>query len=71
MNPLFQSFQQNQAAGPTQFLQQSLQNIASQVQQMGMTPEQACRQLIQNGQMSQQQFEQYRQIANQITGKNL
>lgn len=69
MNPLFQSFQQSQQ-GSGNGLQQAMENMAAQVRQMGMTPEQLVRQKIQNGEMTQAQFEQYRQIANKITGRN-
>ena len=33
-------------------------------------PQQKVQELLNSGQMSQQQFEQLRQMANQITGKN-
>lgn len=66
MNPLFQSY--NQGKQPS--FEQQLSNFAEQIKQMGTTPEMLGRQLIQNGRMSQVQFEQYRQIANQLTGKN-
>lgn len=66
MNPLFQSF--NQERQPS--FEKQLSNLAEQIKQMGTTPEMLGRQLIQNGRMSQSQFEQYRQIANQLTGKN-
>jgi len=69
MNPLFQSFQQSQQGSGNGF-QQAIENMAAQVRQMGMTPEQLVRQKIQNGEMTQAQFEQYRQIANKITGRN-
>lgn len=69
MNPLFQSFQQSQQ-GSGNGLQQAMESMAAQVRQMGMTPEQLVRQKIQNGEMTQAQFEQYRQIANRITGRN-
>lgn len=66
MNPLFQSF--NQERQPS--FQQQLSTLAEQIRQMGTTPEMLGRQLIQNGKMTPSQFEQYRQIANQLTGKN-
>lgn len=68
MNPLFQTFQQEEISQPS--FQQSLMNLAKQVQQMGTTPEVLGRSLIQNRVMSPEQFEQYRRIANQLTGKN-
>lgn len=66
MNSLFQSY--NQEKQPS--FEQQLSNLARQIQQMGTSPEALGRQLIQNGRMTQAQFEQYRQIANQLTGKN-
>ena len=71
MNPLFTSFQQNQQGPGSGFdLQSALQNLARQIAPSGMTPEQIVRQKIQNGEMTQAQFEQYRQIANRLTGRN-
>lgn len=70
MNPLFQSFQTNSRNTIPQNFQQMLNSLASQIRQMGMTPEQLVRQKIQNGEMTQAQFEQYSQIANQLTGRN-
>lgn len=70
MNPLFQSFQTNSRNAIPQNIQQMLNSLASQIRQMGMTPEQLVRQKIQNGEMTQAQFEQYSQIANQLTGRN-
>lgn len=40
------------------------------VQNQGINPRQKVQELLNSGQMSQQQFEQIRQMANQITGKN-
>ena len=68
MNPLFQSFQNNQGGGMN--LQSALQNLAKQIAPTGMTPEQIVRQKIQNGEMSMQQFQQFSAIADQITGRN-
>lgn len=71
MNPLFTSFQKNQQGPVGGFdLQSALQNLANQISPTGMTPEQIVRQKIQNGEMTQAQFEQYRQIANKLTGRN-
>lgn len=36
----------------------------------GQTAQQQVQQMLNSGQMSQQQFEQFRQLANQITGMN-
>ena len=47
-------------------LNQFQQNLSNQ----GINPQQKVQELLNSGQMSQQQFEQLRQMANQITGKN-
>jgi uncharacterized protein with von Willebrand factor type A (vWA) domain len=77
MNPLFQSFKTNQAAptngnipAPPQNLGQMLNQVAQFFMPYGMTPEQIVRQKIQNGEMTQQQFDQFAQIANSWTGRN-
>lgn len=69
MNTFYKKPQQGFQITPQ--MQMAMNQIGQQVQQLGMTPEQYGRQLIQNGQMSPQQFEQYRAIANAITGMNL
>lgn len=71
MNPLYKSFEQKQSEVPPFNLQEALQNLARQIMPTGMTAEQIVRQKIQNGEMTQAQFEQYRQIANRLTGRNL
>lgn len=70
MNPLFQSYQQQQAnQGAPANLQEMLRSMASQVASSGMTPEQIVRQKIQNGEISQAQFEWASRIADQWTGR--
>ena len=66
MNPL-QMLIQN----PQQLFQQ-VNNFAQQLQQQsrGMTPQQMVQNMLNNGQLSQAQFNQYRNIANKITGMN-
>lgn len=39
--------------------------------QNNISPQEKVQQLLNSGQMTQQQFDQLRSIANQITGKNL
>ena len=39
--------------------------------QNNVTPQQKVQELLDSGQMTQQQFDQLRMLANQITGKNL
>jgi len=53
-----------------QLFQQNFQNFARQfMQQSQLTPEQRVQQLLNSGQMTQQQFNQLRYIANQIMGR--
>ncbi len=55
--------------GPQQF--QTLMNQAQQrLQQANMTPEQYINSMISSGQMTQEQFQQARNFANQVTGMN-
>lgn len=74
MNPIFERFQQkkqqmrqtgNPFSSPEAFQQASGQML-NNLSQMGMTPEAGVRQLMQSGQMTQQQFAQYSQQADQI-----
>lgn len=70
MNPLYQSFREKQEANrPPANLNEMLQNFASRFVPQGMSPEQMVRQLIQSGQMTQQQFNQLASVADQWTGK--
>lgn len=73
MNPFYQRFQQNQNgnnpfASPMAF-QQAASQMMNSLAQIGMTPQARVSQLIQSGQMTQQQFNQFAQIANQLTGR--
>lgn len=67
MNQFFNSRPQNQQQGFD--LNSALQNLARQIAPTGMTPEQIVRQKIQNGEMSQEQFNQFAQIADRLTGR--
>ena len=69
MNPFFNSFQQNQQQIPSFDLNAALRNLANQIAPTGMTPEQIVRQKIQNGEMTQEQFNQFAAIANRLTGR--
>ena len=72
MNPLFESYKNSAGQfNSTIDFNTALQNLAAQIIPTGMTPEQIVRQKIQNREMTQAQFEQYRQIANRITGRNI
>jgi len=71
MNPFFNSHQQNQQHGFGQNfdLNAALQNMARQIAPSGMSAEQIVRQKIQNGEMSQEQFNQFASIADRLTGR--
>lgn len=73
MNPFYQRFQQNQNDSNPFSSPQAFQNAASQMiqslTQMGMTPQARVQQLMQSGAMTQQQFNQFAQIANRLTGR--
>jgi len=71
MNPFFNSHQQNQQQGfgPGFDLNSALQNLARQIAPTGMSAEQIIRQKIQNGEMSQEQFNQFASIADRLTGR--
>lgn len=72
MNPLFDSFKKNQNNGAQNGfdLNSALQNLARQIAPTGMTPEQIVRQKIQNGEMTQDQFNQFAKIADRLTGRS-
>lgn len=53
--------------GNIQNFQMQKQMIEQQIQQSGQSPEQLVRGLISNGQMTQEQFMQYSQIANALS----
>lgn len=73
MNPFYERHQQNQMGSNPFASPQAFQNAANQMMmslnQMGMTPQARVQQLIQSGVMSQQQFSQLAQMANQIMGR--
>ena len=65
-NPVFNMF------GGQQNFQQRFAQFANQFRQSNTnSPEAVVRQMISSGQMTQEQFNQYRTIANQITGRNM
>lgn len=68
MNPFYRNYQQQAQQTPFN-LQSALQNIARQIP-AGMTAEQLVRQKVQNGEMTQEQFDQYSRIADSLTGRN-
>ena len=73
MNPLFESFkrQSGQTEPSRGFnLQSMLQQTMERLVPPGMTPEQVVRQKIQNKEMTQEQFEYYKRMAEQMLGRN-
>lgn len=70
MNPFYQSFQQqNQNGGLPRNFQEAASSIIAQLNARHMTPEQRVRQMLQNKEMTQEQFEQLSRMADQITGR--
>ena len=49
---------------------QNFLNFANQFRQSGQSPEAVVRQLLSSGRMTQDQFNQFSSIANQLTGQN-
>ena len=58
---------QNLMSNPQMFLQK-FKEFATNFQQNGMNPQQMVQKLLNSGKMSQAQFNQYRDMANQILG---
>lgn len=65
MNNIFSMF-----GGYNGFLNK-FNTIRQQLSQQNISPQEKVQQLLNTGQMTQQQFEKLRGIANQITGQNL
>ena len=61
----------NEQQGITPEMQQQGDRILNQLKQQGMTPEQKVREMLQNGQITPQQFMQLRMMANKITGMKM
>lgn len=49
---------------------QNFLNFVNQFRQSGQSPEAVVRQLLSSGRMTQDQFNQFSSIANQLTGQN-
>jgi hypothetical protein len=62
-NPIFNMF------GGFQQFQQNFNAFAQSVSQQGITPQQMVQGLLNSGKMSQDQFNQFSQLANMITGR--
>ena len=67
-NSIFNLF--NNQSNQQQTPQNSFLNFVQQVRQNGISPEQTVRQLLTSGRMSQDQFNQLSNIANQLLGRN-
>ena len=59
------------AYGGQQNFQNTVANIAANLRNQGLNPEQVAKQLLNSGQMNQQQFNKFRGIANLLTGMHL
>ena len=71
MNQFYNNRQNQQRGfGQNMDLNAALQKLARQIAPTGMTPEQIVRQKIQNGEMSQEQFNQFAKIADRLMGRN-
>lgn len=71
-NPLFNELNGKIQNGPVPqpSFQEQFLNFARQFNASGqMSPQMVVQQLMQSGRMSQEQFQQYSQIANMITGR--
>ena len=58
-----------QLFGNMQNFQRQFQNFQNQMR--GINPQQKVQEMLNNGQMSQQQFNQLRNIVNRLTGRNM
>lgn len=58
-----------QIFGNMQNFQKQFQNFQNQMR--GINPQQEVQKMLNNGQMSQQQFNQLRALVNQLTGRNM
>lgn len=69
-NPLFDALNAKNQNGSNFGLQNQFQNFVNQFNRnSNITPQERVQQLLDSGQMSQEQFNNLRQMANQITGK--
>lgn len=69
-NPVFTRFNGNQNGGNFQFGNQFTAFVNGLDKSVRDAPMQTVQNLINSGKMNQDQFEQYRQMANRLTGKN-
>lgn len=64
-NPIFNMF------GNFQNFMSQFNSFKQNVEQTGMNPQERVQQLLNSGQMTQEQFNQLRNMANLITGKRM
>ena len=67
MNPLFEQYGKQNQNGFANSFAQFVNNFR---QTSNRSPEEVVKELLASGRMPQQQFEQLRNTANQLTGKN-
>ena len=61
-------FNPMQMFGNMQNMMAQFNQFREQIQQQGINPQQQVMQLMQSGKMSQQQFEQFKAMANMMSG---
>lgn len=67
-NSIFETFQNNKKENVSEQFRNFINNFSKQFG--GINPAQLGSQLVSQGTIPQNQFEQYRQIANMVTGLN-
>lgn len=60
-----------QMFGGQQNFQNQFNNLKQQFSMQGINPQQRVQELLNSGQMSQEQFNRLRAMANMITGRNM
>ena len=69
-NPLYNRFGNNVPQANNNLMNAFRAFASNFSKQSNMTPQQRVQELLNSGQMTQEQFESLRQMANQLTGKN-
>ena len=67
-NPLYKSLGQPRLSGPFGNIQQMIQQFNQFKQSFNGNPQQQVQQLLNSGKMSQEQFNQLKQLADQFQG---
>lgn len=70
MNPLFEQYGRNQNGNQNNIGSRFIEFVNNFRRNSTKSPEETVKDLIASGKMSQQQFEQFKQMANKLTGKN-